>query len=54
MKKVVANFFLGQLIGIYENNTFQLNFYSNIKTVGATALGGLWALKWALHIAEIN
>jgi len=54
MKKVVANFFLGQLIGIYENNTFQLNFYSNIKTVGATALGGLWALKWALHIAETN
>jgi len=30
----VANFFLGQSIGIDENNTFQL---SSIKTVGATA-----------------
>jgi len=47
----VANFFLGQSIGIDENNTFQL---SSIKTVGATALGGLWALEWAWHSAEIN
>jgi len=29
----VANFFLGQSIGIDENNTFQLKFYSSIKTV---------------------
>jgi len=29
----VANFFLGQSIGIDENNTFQLKFfYSSIKT----------------------
>jgi len=39
---------------IDENNTFQLNFYSSIKTVGATVLGGLWALEWAWHSAETN
>jgi len=44
----VANFFLGQSIGIDENNTF--HFYSSIKTVGAAVLGGLWA--W--HISETN
>jgi len=32
---------------------FSLN-YSSIKTVGATVLGGLWALEWAWHIAETN
>jgi len=37
----VANFFLGQSIGIDENNTFQLKLYSSIKTAGATVLGGL-------------
>jgi len=52
IKVGVANSFLGQLIGIYENNTFQ--FYSNIKIVGATVLGGLWGLEWAWHIAETN
>jgi len=31
-----------------------LNFYSSIKTVGATVLGGLYALKWAWHAAETN
>jgi len=25
--------------------------YSSIKTVGATVLGGLWALEWAWHSA---
>jgi len=40
----------GQSIGIDENNTFQLIFfssliYSSIKTVGATVLGGFWALE---------
>jgi len=25
-----------------------------MKTVGATVLGGLWALEWAWHIAETN
>jgi len=30
---------------------FKLKF-SSIKTVGATALGGLWALEWAWHITE--
>jgi len=46
--------FLDQSIGIDEvfwvnrqvlmkYNTFQLHFYSSIKTVGAAILGGLWA-----------
>jgi len=43
----VSNFFLDQSIGIDETNTFQL---SNMKIVGATGLGGLWALKWAWQI----
>jgi len=33
---------------------FSLNFYSSIKTVGATVLGGLWALEWAWHSTETN
>jgi len=39
----VAKFFFGQSIGIDGNNTFQ--FYSSIKTVGATVLGvcGRWS-----------
>jgi len=44
---------LGQSIGIDENNAFQ-NFYSSIKTVGATLLCGVWALEWAWHSAETN
>jgi len=28
--------------------------YSSIKTVGATVLGGVWALEWAWHSAETN
>jgi len=51
----VANFFLGQSIGIDESNTFHLKLvqtFSIIKTVGATVLGGLWALEWAWHIAR--
>jgi len=31
---------------------FSQNVYSSIKTVGATVLGGLWALKWAWQTAE--
>jgi len=38
---------LGQSIGIDETNKFQLKFLSSMKTVGATGLGGLWALEWA-------
>jgi len=30
---------------------FSLNLHSTIKTVGATVLGGLWALEWAWHAA---
>jgi len=33
---------------------FISNFYSSIKTVGATVLGGLWASEWAWHPAESN
>jgi len=33
---------------------FSYNFYSSIKTVGATVLGGLWAFEWARHIAGTN
>jgi len=33
---------------------FSYNFYSSMKTVGATALGGLWALEWAWNSAETN
>jgi len=32
----VANFFLGQTIGIDETNIFQLKFLTSIKTVGVT------------------
>jgi len=46
--------FLGQSIGINDNNTFQLKFFSSFKTLGATVLGGLWALEWAWHSAETN
>jgi len=49
----VANFFLDQSIGIYENYTFQLILYL-VKIVGDTGLGGLWALEWAWYPAETN
>jgi len=38
----LGKLFLGQSISIDENNIF----HSSIKTVGATVLGGLWALEW--------
>jgi len=52
--KTVGATVFGGLLGIDENNTFQLKFYSLdktntfqlkfsiSKTVGATVLGGLW------------
>jgi len=45
VKVGVANLFLGQSIGIDEDNTFQMiqSFYFSIKTVGATLLGGFLA-----------
>jgi len=46
--------FLGQSIGIDKNNAMQYKFYSSIKTVGATVLGGMWALEWAMHTDETN
>jgi len=45
----VANFFLGQSIGIDETNTFQLNIFSCIKTLRTTVW---WALEWAWHPDE--
>jgi len=36
----VANFFLVQLIGIDETNTFQSKFFFSMKIVGATGLRG--------------
>jgi len=42
-----ANFFWGHSIGNDETNKFQLKFFSSMKIVGATGLGGLWALEWA-------
>jgi len=50
----VANFFWGQSIGIDQTNTFRLTFFSSMKIVGATSLGGLWALEWVWHSAETN
>jgi len=50
----VANFFLGQSIGIDKNITFQLKVLSSMKIVGVTDLGGLWALEWAWHIRVTN
>jgi len=50
----VANFFWDQSLGIDETNKFQLTFFSSIKIVGATGLGGLWTLEWAWYAAETN
>jgi len=44
----------GQSIGIDKTNAFQLKFFSSIQIVGATCLGGLWALEWAWHIGVTN
>jgi len=41
----VANFFLGQSIGIDETNTFQLNLLSSMNIMGSTGLGGLWHIR---------
>jgi len=45
----VANFFLGQSIGIDVDRYFQLKFFSSTKIAGATGLVGLLALEWAWH-----
>jgi len=47
VKVGVANFFWGQSIGIEDTYTFQLTLFSSMKIVGATGLGGVWALEWA-------
>jgi len=39
--------FLVQSLSINEINTFQLNFFFSIKTVGSTLVPGLRALKWS-------
>jgi len=48
----VANFFLCQLIGIDENNTFQLNFYSSIKIVGANCRA--WRIACAAQESQVR
>jgi len=48
----VPNFFLGQSIGIDETNTFQLKYFSSMKIVGATGLGGLWA--WHIRLTKLR
>jgi len=50
----VAIFFLEQSIGIDETNTFKLKFFSSMKTVRGTGLGGLWAIDRAWHIRVKN
>jgi len=58
----VANLFLDQSIGIDDTNTFQIHFSScmkivgatGVKAVGATVLGGLWALEMTWPPAETN
>jgi len=48
----VANFFLGQSIGIDETNTYQLKCFPSMKIVGATGLGGLWA--WHIRVTNLR
>jgi len=50
----VANIFLGQWTDFDETNTYQLKYFSSMEIMGATGLGGLWALEWAWHPAETN
>jgi len=50
----VANIFLGQWTDFDETNTYQLKYFSSMEIMGATGLGGLWALEWAWHPAESN
>jgi len=46
---------VGKSIGIDKTNTLQLKFVSSMKIVGATGLGGLWALEWAWqHFFWVN
>jgi len=45
---------LGQSICIDEINTFQFIFFSLMKNVGATDLGGLWVLEWECHVRVTN
>jgi len=42
--------FLSQSMGTHGTNTFQLKFFSSMKFVGTTGLGGLWALEWGWQI----
>jgi len=46
--------FLDPSIGIDKSNTFQLNFISSMKIVGATSLGGLRAFEGACYFPVIN
>jgi len=37
-----------------ETHSISVKIDSSIKTVGATVLGGMWALEWAMHTDETN
>jgi len=50
----VVNLFLDQSIGIDETKIFQFIFFSSMKIVGVTGLGGLWILEWAWHNRVTN
>jgi len=50
----VVNFFWVNPWVLMTTIYFSLNFYSSIKTVGATVPGGLWALKWAWNAADLR
>jgi len=49
-----TNTFQLKSIGIDKTNTFQLKFSIYHQNLGATVLGGLWALEWAWHSTETN
>jgi len=40
VRVAVANFFLGQSIGVDETNTYQLKFFSSKESVGSKGLDG--------------
>jgi len=52
----VTAFLLGRFVGdrVDVIDQYISDKFFSIKTVFATVLGGLWALEWAWHIAEIN
>jgi len=50
----VANFSFGSIDRYWRDQYISVKILSSIKIVGATCLGGLWALEWAWHIRVTN